>query len=127
MKAQPTVRQRDLGYACFLVVGAASLLSTLAEIIDAGLLLVALWLFFFSLVTVPIGIFLSIVCWRDGLLPALSVLTLAFVVEGATEAGSVRFYNASTSLYGVLVLLIVASWFGFRRWRVNPAHPAKHS
>jgi len=65
---------------------------------------------------------LSIVQWRDGLLPVLSALTIALIIEVATEAGTVDFYNASTAIYGVVVLVIVASWFLLRRRRVSLQH-----
>lgn len=124
----PTLPQRDIAYACFLVVGVAGACGTLATWYP-GFILVALWLVLPALVAMPVGIVLSIGCWRDGLLPVLSALTIAFVIEVATEAGSVEFYNASTALYGVLVVVIVASWFLFRRWRVRARAvvPAPHS
>jgi hypothetical protein len=73
-----------------------------------------------ALVTGLIGIFYSIVLWRDGVLPLLSVLTILMVVEIATEAGSVAFYNASGLVYGLLVLVLEASWFLLRRQRAYP-------
>jgi hypothetical protein len=73
-----------------------------------------------ALVTGLIGIFYSIVLWRDGVLPLLSVLTILMVLEIATEAGSVTFYNASGLVYGLLVLVLEASWFLLRRQRAYP-------
>jgi hypothetical protein len=120
-----TRRQRDAAYACFLVVGIASVCATLASVYP-GFILVALWSVVPALPAMLIGMALSIVQWRDGLLPLLAALTVGLFVEVATEAGTVQFYNASPAIYGVSVVVIVASWFLFRRWRVTlqPAEPA---
>jgi hypothetical protein len=117
--ARSTLRQRDAAYACFLVVGIAGACATLASLYP-DFILIALWLVLPALPAMLTGMILSIVQWRDGLLPLLSALTIALLVEVATEAGTVEFYNASTAIYAVLVLLIVASWFLLRRRRVTP-------
>ena len=113
--------RRDIGYGCFLVVGAASLVFNLTHTMSIGVLIV-LWLATASFLAVPLGIVLSIVCWRDGFLPFLSFLTILFIAELMTESGSVGFYNTTTGLYGILVLVIGAGWFLVRRWRVK-LHP----
>jgi hypothetical protein len=55
--------------------------------------------------------------WRDGILPLLAVLTIATVGVITTEAVSVAFYNATSRAYGVLALVLEASWFLVRRRR----------
>ena len=117
MTPQSILGQRDAAYACFLVVSVASVCVTLATL-NENLIVVALWLVLPALPAMLIGIVLSILQWRDGLLPLLSALTIAFIIEVATEAGTTDFYNATTAMYGVVVLVIVASWFLLRRRRV---------
>jgi Ca2+/Na+ antiporter len=71
-----------------------------------------------ALVSVPTGIYLSIVLRKDIVSPLLSVLTILMLAEVITEAGSVAFYNATAWVYGFLVIILEASWFLVRRWRV---------
>jgi len=73
-----------------------------------------------ALVAVPIGLYYSIELWKDGVLPLLSILTMLMIAEFVTEAGSVDFYNATGLVYGILVLMLEASWFLFRRGRTFP-------
>jgi len=73
-----------------------------------------------TLVSVPFGIYFSIVLRRDVVLPLLSVLTILMIVEIVTEAGSVTFYNATGLVYGLLVLVLEASWFLLRRRKTYP-------
>jgi hypothetical protein len=67
------------------------------------------------------GIYFSIVLWRDPVLPALSILTILMIAEIVTEAGSVTFYNATAWVYGILVLVLDANWFLLRRRRTFPS------
>jgi hypothetical protein len=116
-------RMHDIAYACFLVPGTISLAITIGSAfpMDDGTaggfgFLVLVPLAVLSLATIPIGIYCSVVLWRDGVLPCLSILTILLIVEVMTEAGSVAFYNASTGpVYGVIVLVLEASWFLWRR------------
>jgi hypothetical protein len=114
-------RKHDLAYACFLVPGAISLASAIpmgGEAAGALGFMVLVPLALLALVTIPIGIFYSAVLWRDGVLPCLSILTVLLIVEVMTESGSVAFYNAATGpVYGMLVLVLEASWFLWRRRR----------
>lgn len=70
-----------------------------------------------TLVSVPTGIYFSVVLRKDIVLPLLSVLTILMVAEIVTEAGSVEFYNATAWVYGGLGTILEASWFLVRRWR----------
>jgi predicted Na+-dependent transporter len=126
-----TVTQRnkhDIAYGCFLAPAAVSLIAAVASAIpmDSGTaggigFLVLIPLAIVALVAVPIGVFYSVVFWRDGVLPLLSILTILMVAEAVTEAGSVEFYNATGLVYGILVLVLEASWFLLRRRRAYPA------
>ncbi len=117
--------KHDLAYACFLVplaLSAVIAIGTFAPIDDAtaaGLgLAVAVPLALAALIAVPVGIGFSVVLWRDGILPCLSVLTVLWIVEVITQAGSVAFYNATTGpIYASFVLVLEASWFLWRRMR----------
>jgi hypothetical protein len=73
-----------------------------------------------ALISAPFGVYLSVVLRQDAVLPLLSILTILMLVELLTEAGSVKFYNASVLVYGILVLVLEASWFLLRRWRAYP-------
>ena len=73
-----------------------------------------------ALISVPTGICFSIVLRRDAVLPLLSVMTIFMLAEVVTEAGSVTFYNATMSVYGILVVVLEASWFLLRRQRTYP-------
>ena len=118
--------RHDVAYACFLPPLILSLISTVGTVIPmstgvAGgvgfLLLVPLA--FLAIVSVPIGIYLSLVLRKDIVLPLLSVLTILRVAQVLTEAGSVAFSNATGSVYGVVGAGLVASWFLVRRWRAS--------
>ena len=119
--------KHDAAYGCFVPPGACSLIAALASAIpmDSGTaggigFLVLMPLALLALVSVPFGIYLSMVLRRDVILPLLSLLTILMVVEVATEAGSVTFYNATGVVYGLLVLVLEASWFLLRRRRTYP-------
>ena len=120
--------KRDIAYGCFLPPGIASTVTAIGNVVpmDTGMaggvgFLVLLPLAMMSLITIPIGITLSILCWRDGVLPVLSVLTILWVTEIVTEAGSVQFYNAATgTVYAALVFTLTGSWFLVRRWLIKP-------
>src|SRR5207247_4300290 len=117
----------DAAYGCFVPPGACSLIAGLGSAIsmDSGTaggigFLVLISLALITLVSVPFGIYFSIVLRRDVVLPLLSVLTILMIVEIVTEAGSVTFYNATGLVYGLLVLVLEASWFLLRRRKTYP-------
>jgi hypothetical protein len=78
-----------------------------------------------SLAALPIGAFYSIVFWRDGGLPLLSFLTISMVAIVVTVvydqsargnvADSFGAPYGMLALIGVLVLIVEASWFLWRR------------
>ena len=116
--------RHDLAYACFLPPGIVSLVSAVGTVIpmSSGVaggigFLVLIPLTLVALVSVPTGMYLSIVLRKDVVLPLLSILTILALVEVITEAGSVAFYNATAWVYGVLVMILEVSWFFGRRWR----------
>jgi len=118
--------KHDLAYACFLPPVIASLISAVGTAIPMSTgvaggigFLVLIPLTLLALVSVPSGIYLSVVLRKDMVLPLLSVLTILMVVEVITEAGSVAVYNATAWVYGVLGTILEASWFLVRRWRVS--------
>lgn len=118
--------KHDLAYACFLPPVIVNLISAIGTVIpmNTGVaggigFLVLIPMTMLALVSVPTGIYLSLVLRKDIILPLLSVLTILMVVEVITEAGSVAFYNATAWVYGVLGAILVASWFLVRRWRVS--------
>lgn len=120
-------RKHDIAYGCFLAPGAVSLIAAIAGAIpmDSGTaggigFLVLIPLAMVALVAVPVGVFYSIVFRRDGVLLLLSILTIFMLAEVVTEAGSVEFYNATGLVYGILVLVLEASWFLLRRRRAYP-------
>lgn len=121
------IRKHDIAYGCFLAPGVVSLIAAIASAIplDSGTaggigFLVLIPLTSAALVVIPIGFFYSIVYWRDGVLPLLSILTILMIAEVVTESGSVEFYNATGLVYGILVLMLEASWFLLRRQRAYP-------
>ena len=122
-------RRHDLAYACFLFPFAISAVVAIGSVVPvddatvAGLgFMVLMPLALIALIRVPIGIYFSFVLWRDGVLPALSILTIPLVVEVMTDAGSVSFYNATTGpIYASLAVVLEASWFLWRRWRAVPS------
>ena len=120
--------KHDLAYACFLPPVIVSLISAVGTIIPtntgvAGLIgfLVLIPLGLLAFVSVPAGVYLSIVLRKDKALPLLSVLTILMIAEVITEAGSVAFYNATAWVYGVLGAILVAGWYFVRRPRVPAA------
>ena len=113
-----------LAYLCFLPPTILSLISGLLKLIPvetgtAGGIgfLVLIPLTLLSIVSIPVGMALSVRYRRDYTLLILSFLTVLYLVEFATEAGTVKFYNSILSLYGLLNSLILVWWFLFRRKR----------
>lgn len=129
--ANPQMRMHDLAYVCFLIPGVVSAVIAIGSAIpmDSGMaggfgLMLLVPLAIAALVTAPVGIVLSIICRKDGILPLLSVLTILCVTEIATEAGSAAFYKLTTGpVYAVLVLGLVGSWFFLRRERIERGRP----
>lgn len=114
----------DLAYACFLPPAFISLVSAIFTFVEvdpgtAGgigfLVLVPLSLL--SLVSIPTGIFLTVLLHREIPLLVMSVATIAMIVEFLTEAGSVGFYNAVNLVYAIVVVSLNANWFLARRRR----------
>ena len=75
-------------------------------------------------VSVPIGIFLSVLLWRDSVLPLLSVVTVFaaayFIAHFFTKMplGFLeRFLHEIMFLSGILIFALEASWFLRRRRR----------
>lgn len=119
--------QHDLAYGCFLPGGVVILIAAIASAIpmdDANIagigFLVLIPLALVALISVPIGIYFSIVFRRDAVLPLLSVLTIFMLAEVVSEAGSVTFRDATVWVYGILVWALEASWFLLRRRRTYP-------
>jgi len=118
-------KKHDRAYLFFIFPGLASLAAALGGMVPmdtgsaAGLgFFVLIPLALVGLITVPVGIYYSVVFWRDGVLPCLSILTILLFVEITSEAGSAAFYNATTGpVYGLASLGLEASWFFWRRWR----------
>lgn len=120
--------KRDIAYCCFLPLGMVSLIAAIDSAIpmDSGTaggmgFLVLIPLTLVALISIPMGIYFSIVLWRDPVLPALSILTILMIAEIVTEAGSVTFYNATAWVYAILVLVLEANWFLLRRRRTFPS------
>ncbi|MDR8394434.1 hypothetical protein NC796_25030 [Aliifodinibius sp. S!AR15-10] len=75
-----------------------------------------------ALISIPAGIILSMKYRKDYVLLFLAFITILYVVEIMTEAGTAQFYNLTLSLYGISGIMFVASWFLFRRKRYYPVH-----
>jgi len=111
-------RKHDMAYACFLVPWAAAVIGVIPNVVKisdanaAGIgFFVLIPLSMLALVTVPVGIFYSIVFWRDGVLPLLSIVTIGMmaIIFGTDLAD---YYGW---LYAVLVMILEGSWFLLRR------------
>src|ERR1043166_9271194 len=112
-------RKHDIAYSCFLVPAALCLIAAIANAVqmnDANAALIGFFVMIpvtlVALVTTLIGVFYSIVFWRDGVLPMLSVLTLIMITVVLLEASKIELYGL---IYGILVLVLEASWFLKRR------------
>jgi hypothetical protein len=111
--------RQDLAYACFLPPGIVSLISALSAVIpmDSGVaggigFLVLIPLSLVALVSVPTGIYFTIVFRKeDAVLVLLSVSTIFMLAGVVADAGSTAF----ASVYGLLVMILVANWFLARR------------
>ena len=122
--------KRDIAYGCFIVPWAACLVcATVPTDIGTAGFFVLMPLMIGSLAAMPIGIFYSIVFWRDGGLPLLAILTIVMVVVVVTgvydQLAHSRIANSLGEPYdtllvvtGVLSLILEASWFLLRRRRV---------
>ena len=112
-------RKHDIAYSCFLVPAALCLIVAIADAVamnDANAALMGFFvlipLTLVALVATLIGVFYSIVFWRDGVLPMLSFLTLIMIMVVLLEVGKIELYGL---LYGILVIVLEASWFLKRR------------
>ena len=126
MGTKSPASKHDLAYACFLppvivsLISAASTVIPMSSGVAGGIgFLVLIPLTLLALMSMPIGIYFSIVFRKDIFLPILSALTIFMVVEVITEAGSATFYNAIAWIYGISGMILIASWFLVRRWRVS--------
>jgi hypothetical protein len=124
--------KHDLAYVCFLPPGIVSLISAVrigtaipmnsevaggtGFLVQIPLSILALVALMSALVSVPVGIYLSIVLRRDVVLPILSVLTILVLTIPAFNNATVWGYG----IYGILVMLLEANWFLRRRWRAYP-------
>lgn len=108
----------DLAYGCFLLCGASALVVGVMGAIPmdsgaAGVLgfLVAIPLAVASIAALVVGIVLSLLLWRHWPLPLLAAMTILFVAEVVTEAGTPALYNTAPFLYGIGSLAICGIWF----------------
>jgi hypothetical protein len=122
----------DLAYGCFLFCGASALVVGIMSSIPmnsgaAGVLgfLVAIPLAVASIAALVVGIVLSLLLWRHWPLLLLTGMTILFVTEVVTEAGTTAFYNAAPFLYGIGSLAICGIWFFVVRGRAFSAPGAE--
>lgn len=130
----PPINQSDrmghhLAYLCFLSPILLSIVAGLSQMmtLDIGTaggvgFLILIPLALLALVSVPAGIILSLRYRKDYVLLILAFITILYVVEILTEAGTVQFYNLTLSIYGISGSIFVASWFLYRRKRYYPVH-----
>jgi hypothetical protein len=117
----------DLAYGCFLFCGASALVIGVmgAFSMDSGAagvlgFLVAIPLALASIAALVVGIVLSLSLWRHRPLLLLAGMSILFVAEVVSEAGSVAFYNAAPFLYGIGSLAICGIWFAVLRGKTFP-------
>ncbi|MBR9910652.1 MAG: hypothetical protein GYB33_09925 [Gammaproteobacteria bacterium] len=121
-------RKHDIAYACFIPPGLVYLIGGIAPYLamDTGTaggvgFLILIPLALAVLASVPLGLYYSLLFWRDRVLVFLAVITLIMLVQLFAELGSVKFRNLVGLLYGVTVLLIETNWFLMRRGRIYTA------
>jgi len=112
-------RKHDIAYGCFFVPAALSLIAVTADAVpmnDANAALIGFFVMIpltvVALVTTLIGVFYSILLWRDGVLPILSLLTIIMITVVFSDAGKIELCGL---IYGILVLVLEGSWFLKRR------------
>jgi len=122
----------DLAYGCFLLCGVSALVVGVMGAIpmDSGAagatgFLVAIPLAVASIAALVVGIVLSLFLWRHWPLLLLTGMTILFVAEVLTEAGTAALYNAAPFLYGVGSLAICGIWFVILRGKAFPAPGAE--
>lgn len=127
MVDQPGKTTHNLAYLCFLPPALLGTLSGLSTIIpmDTGTaggvgFLILIPLALVALASVPSGVILSLRFRGDYALLILSFLTILFVLEMFIEAGSVKFYNIVSLIYGITVISVLVSWFLFRSKQYYP-------
>jgi hypothetical protein len=88
----------------------------------AGVLgfLVAIPLALVSIAALLLGTVQALLLWRHWPLLLLAAMTILFLAEIVTEAGSVAFYNAIPFLYGIGSLAICGNWFFLLRAKMFP-------
>jgi hypothetical protein len=113
-----TTTARNVAYAGFLFCGVAALIISALEWIPMDLttaqgvgFLVVLPLALAALPTAVVCVILGFRHWSDVRLLLLSILTILVVIEIATEAGSVAFYNAVPVVYAVVTTALCLTWF----------------
>ncbi len=117
-------RKHDIAYGCFLVPAAFCLIAAIADAVpmkDTNAAFIGFFvlipLALAGVVAILIGVIFSIVFWRDGVLPILSVLTLILVIVAAVVSkGGVKM-DVYGLIYAILVLVLEGSWFLARRHR----------
>jgi hypothetical protein len=118
--------KRDIAYGCFLFPAAACLSAVMAEVVlpndglNDGIAARILYGVLFlsglaSLAAIPLGVIYSIVFWRDGVLPLLSILTILIIGMVGNALAGVDVPGFYGPLYVILVLILEASWFLWRR------------
>lgn len=116
--------KHDIAYACFLPPGLLSLIAAISMYfpMDTGTaggigFLILIPLSLLALTTVPIGVYYSVVYWRDAALVILSLGTILTMVQMFAEIGPVQLRNVLGLVYGVLVFALEVAWFLERRGR----------
>jgi hypothetical protein len=108
----------DVAYGCFFFCGVVALLISTISVIpmDTGTsgglgFMVLIPLSIASLVAMVIGISYTIRFRQHRPLVVLSLFSVLFVAEVVTEYGSVKFYNAVSTLYGLTTCGFSLAWF----------------
>lgn len=87
--------------------------------------LIAIPLAVASVAALVVGIVLSLLLWRHWPLLLLAAMTILFVAEVITEAGTAALYNAAPFLYGIGSLAICGIWFFVVRGKTFPTPGAE--
>lgn len=113
----------SIAYACFMVPGAAALLSTIAPLLAPSLLdpaylgfFVLIPLVLISALAVPIAIFLTFTIGRrEPGLVVLSAATPLLVAAALAEFGDGMLLNVAFALYGLGSIATGCYWFASKR------------
>jgi len=112
----------DAAYGSFLFCGLVSTLIGLASYVpmDTGTagaigLIILIPLSIVGIGAMILGLILSFLLRSHNPLVVLSILSIAFIIEVVSEAGSPSFYNSVILIYGVLAIGIPSWWFIVKR------------